>query len=59
MEKGNLLVLLQPAELLIILGAAIGTVLISNPPYILKQILAGIAGALADPGTTANVSWIP
>jgi chemotaxis protein MotA len=45
MEKGNMLVLLQPAELLIILGAAIGTVLISNPPHILKQILAGIAGA--------------
>jgi chemotaxis protein MotA len=45
MEKGNILVLLQPAELIIILGAAIGTVLIANPPYILKQILGGIAGA--------------
>jgi chemotaxis protein MotA len=42
MEKGNLAVLLQPAELVIIGGAAIGTVLIANPPYILKAILGGV-----------------
>ena len=42
MEKGNLLVLMQPAELIIIVGAAIGTVLIGNPPYILKSIIASI-----------------
>jgi chemotaxis protein MotA len=41
-EKGNLLVLMQPSELLIIGGAAIGTVLIGNPIYVLKAILAGI-----------------
>jgi chemotaxis protein MotA len=46
MEKGNFLVLLQPAELLIILGAAIGTVLIGNPPYILKKIIASMIGVL-------------
>jgi chemotaxis protein MotA len=45
MEKGNLLVLLQPAELIIIGGAAAGTVLIANPPHILSKILEGIAGA--------------
>jgi len=44
MEKGNLLVLLQPAELIIIAGAAAGTVLIANPLYILKQIVAGMMG---------------
>ncbi len=44
MEKGNLLVLLQPAELIIIAGAAAGTVLIANPLYILKQIMEGITG---------------
>src|SRR5215831_5041967 len=43
MEKGNLHVLLQPAELVIIGGAAVGTVLISNPPHILKKILSGLA----------------
>ncbi|MBZ5729152.1 MAG: flagellar motor stator protein MotA [Acidobacteriia bacterium] len=44
MEKGNLLVLLQPAELLIIGGAAAGTVLIANPVHILKAIIGGITG---------------
>jgi len=44
MEKGNLRVLLQPAELIIIAGAAIGTVLIANPLHILKAIAGGIGG---------------
>src|SRR5579859_1774079 len=44
MEHGNLKVLVQPAELVIIGGAAIGTVLISNPLYILKAIGGGIGG---------------
>src|ERR1039458_8557786 len=44
MEKGNLLVLLQPAELIIIAGAAAGTVLIANALYILKQIVQGFVG---------------
>jgi chemotaxis protein MotA len=45
MEKGSLLVLMQPAELVIIGGAAIGTVLVANPPHILKGILGGVMGA--------------
>src|SRR5450432_884451 len=45
MEKGNLKVLMQPAELIIIGGAAIGTVLIANPLYILKAIIGGVIGA--------------
>ena len=44
MEHGNLKVLIQPAELVTILGAAIGTVLIANPLHILKQIAGGMAG---------------
>ena len=44
MEHGNLKVLMQPAELIIILGAAIGTILIANPLHILKNIVAGIVG---------------
>ena len=31
MEKGHIAVLLQPAELLIIAGAAAGTLLVANP----------------------------
>jgi chemotaxis protein MotA len=44
MEHGNMRVLIQPAELVIIGGAAIGTVLIANPLHILKKIAGGIAG---------------
>ncbi len=42
MEHGNLKVLLQPAELLIIAGAGAGTVLVANPLHILKQIAGGL-----------------
>ena len=44
MEHGNLRVLMQPAELLIIGGAGLGTILIANPLYILKKIAGGIPG---------------
>src|ERR1700756_5915929 len=44
MEHGNLRVLVQPAELIIIGGAAIGTVLIANPLHIIKKIAGGIGG---------------
>lgn len=42
MEHGNLLVLLQPAELVIIGGASIGTMLIANPLHLMKQIVSGL-----------------
>src|SRR5262245_33630497 len=45
MEHGNLKVLIQPAELVIIGGAAVGTVLIANPLHILKKMVGGLAGA--------------
>jgi chemotaxis protein MotA len=46
MEKGNLLVLLQPAELIIIGGAALGTLLIANPMHIVKAMASGVLGVL-------------
>lgn len=46
MEKGQIAVLLQPAELLIIAGAGMGTLLVANPPHILKGIVAGVLGVL-------------
>jgi chemotaxis protein MotA len=55
MEKGNLLVLMQPAELLIIGGAAIGTVLIGNPPHVLKGIAAGILSVFKGSRFTAGI----
>jgi chemotaxis protein MotA len=47
MEKGHIEVLLQPAEMLIIVGAATGTLLVANPAHILKGILDGLKGVLA------------
>jgi chemotaxis protein MotA len=46
MEHGNVRVLLQPAELLIIGGAGLGTVLTANPLHVLKKIAGGITGVL-------------
>ncbi|HEV2646458.1 MAG TPA: flagellar motor stator protein MotA [Acidobacteriaceae bacterium] len=45
MEKGHLLVLFQPSEMVTILGAALGTLLIANPIHIVKGMIAGILGA--------------
>jgi len=44
MEHGNIRVLIQPAELVIIGGAALGTVLVANPLHIIKKIMGGIGG---------------
>jgi chemotaxis protein MotA len=46
MEKGHMAVLLQPAELLIIAGAASGTLLIANPMHIIKGVANGVVGVL-------------
>jgi len=46
MEHGNLMVLLQPAELLIIGGAAAGTILIANPLPRVIRIAKGAMGVL-------------
>ncbi len=46
MEKGHILVLLQPAELLIIAGAATGTLLVANPLHIIKGVASGLLGVL-------------
>jgi chemotaxis protein MotA len=44
MEHGKFAVLVQPAELIIIFGAAAGTVVIANPAPTLIQIGRGLAG---------------
>jgi len=46
MEKGHIMVLVQPAELLILGGAAIGTLLVANPMHINKEIIGGLTGVL-------------
>src|SRR5262249_55092515 len=42
MEGGHVLVLNQPAEFMIIGGAAVGSLLIGTPPSVLKQLLRQI-----------------
>jgi chemotaxis protein MotA len=46
-EHGKLLVLLQPAELIIIFGAAVGTVVVANPLPTLIRIGKGMAGVFS------------
>src|SRR5689334_21531874 len=55
MEHGKFAVLMQPAELVIIFGAAIGTVVIANPVTTLKKIAAGLAGVFK--GTPFNKAF--
>lgn len=50
LEKGPLLVLFQPAELVIIGGAAIGTILIANPIALVKRLLRDIGRAFTGGG---------
>lgn len=47
MEHGNLKVLMQPAELLIIGGAALGTLLIGNPLPVVIRIFKGVLGSFS------------
>jgi chemotaxis protein MotA len=47
MENGQIRVLLQPAELVIIAGAALGTLMVANPPHILKKIAVGFRAAFS------------
>ena len=46
MEKGHIMVLIQPAELLIIAGSATGTLLVANPVHVIKAIAAGLMAVL-------------
>lgn len=46
LEKGPLLVLLQPSEILIIGGAALGTLIAGNPLHVLKRTVSSLAQVL-------------
>jgi chemotaxis protein MotA len=46
MEHGHLAVLYQPAELVIIGGAALGTIFIANPMRVIIKMFKGILGTL-------------
>ncbi len=46
LERGNPWVLFQPAEILILVGAAAGIALVANPPRVLRKIGRGILGVV-------------
>ncbi|MFZ5790654.1 MAG: flagellar motor stator protein MotA [Pseudomonadota bacterium] len=48
-QGGKLIVLFQPFEVLIIVGAAIGAFIIANPPVVVKRTLGSIIGLLKGP----------
>lgn len=52
MESGKLLVLVQPAEFLTIVGAALGTVIVANPMPVLKGIASGLMEVAKGSGVT-------
>lgn len=53
LEHGHIALLLQPAELVIIGGAALGTILIANPLPTILKMARGVAGAFTpSPYTT-------
>jgi chemotaxis protein MotA len=49
MEGGQMLVLFQPAEFLIIGGAALGSILVASPVKIVKMMIGQIMGILGSP----------
>ncbi|MEO8071597.1 MAG: motility-associated protein [Acidobacteriota bacterium] len=54
MEGGNFMVLVQPAEFVIIGGAALGSMLIGTPPSILKRLVGQLKGLLGGATTKAD-----
>lgn len=54
LEKGNPYVLLQPAELLIVGGAASGIMLIANPPGVIGKMIQGIRAVIFPPSRSED-----
>ena len=52
LEKGNPWVLLQPAELVIVVGAALGIVLVANRPKVIRKMALGIRAIFSRPRHT-------
>ena len=58
MEGGHLAVLIQPIELMIIGGAAAGSLLISSPISLLKAIVAQVIGVVTKKDGTSTAEYI-
>lgn len=51
-EKGNPFVLLQPAELFIVCGSAVGIILIANRPSLIRKMAQGATAVFFQPRRT-------
>ena len=49
LERGNPYVLMQPAEVLIIVGAAAGIILVANPWAVIRKMSCGVARTFRKP----------
>ena len=58
MEGGHMLVLFQPAEFLIIGGAALGSILVASPIKIVKMMIGQILGILGSPPSKGDYTRI-
>lgn len=52
LEQGNPLLLMQPAELLIVVGASVGITIVANPVRVIRKIVCGSLNALRAPALT-------
>jgi len=52
LERGNPYVLMQPAELLIVGGAAVGVILVANPPAVIHKMWTGMVAIFRAPRHT-------
>jgi chemotaxis protein MotA len=52
LERGNPYILFQPAELLIVAGAAAGILVVANPPAVIRKMGAGMLAAFRAPKYT-------
>jgi chemotaxis protein MotA len=55
LERGSLIILLQPAELLIVGGAAAGIVIVANPPSVIRRMAQGAFAAFRPPARNPEV----
>lgn len=58
MHGGNLLLLNQPAEFVIIGGAAVGTLVVSTPTHVLRQMVTQLKGLMAPPVSRKEFSTL-
>ncbi|MDA8389014.1 MAG: flagellar motor stator protein MotA [Nitrospiraceae bacterium] len=58
MEKGNVSTLIQPAEMIIIAGAALGSLLISSPRSLLVYVVKSVSGSIKGGKNTGKKEYL-